>query len=173
MCNSDGGDCEEDVKVVREEKYLGQINTFPFSMMIWNCISWITYGVYQRNIYIVLPNVFGYALGMWYTLSTYPLQDPKAKGITDIIVIGGVSTTLTLMIISFLYLEGQAGSNILGSLCVIILVVFYSAPLSVLVEVEFYLQGYQDKEQFVSQSLVVWRELDERRALDCLWDNRK
>ena len=128
----------KDVNVVKELKFLGQTNTFPFSMMIWNCLSWISYGVYQKDIYIVLPNVFGYALGMYYTLGTYSYQDLKSKAVTDIVLIGGVSTTLTLMIISFLFLEGQSGSSILGGLCVVILVAFYSSPLSVLIEVTRY-----------------------------------
>lgn len=124
-----------DVKIIKQEKFLGDTNTFPYSMMIWNCLSWISYGVFQRNIYIVLPNVFGYALGMYYTLGTYPYQNQNARKVTDLIIIGGVSITLTLMIISFIYLDPTTGSSILGSLCVLILVVFYSSPLTVLAEV--------------------------------------
>lgn len=93
--------------------------------------------MYGKDPYIVAPNVIGYMLGMWYSLLTLGLSTKQAQQSTVRIIISGSVMIYVAGAVAFLYYPpGSAiGKNLLGIVSILLLMVFYSSPLSSMAEV--------------------------------------
>jgi solute carrier family 50 (sugar transporter) len=124
------------VKLIRENASLGSVNTFPFPMMVVNSMSWMIYGTAIKDIYVFFPNLFGFSFGIYYTLSTYPYQSQKSKDSATFILIGFGSLMFIIGAVANIYVSDiQAGHKMIGIVCVLILIVFYSSPLSTMAHI--------------------------------------
>lgn len=125
------------------QESLGSINTFPFPMMTVNGLGWIIYGqkfwpgMYIKDPYVVAPNIVVFIFGMWYSMITLSLQTRKSQLNTIGIIITASVMIYVAGTVSFLYYPpgSPIGKNILGIVCVLNLIVFYSSPLSTIPQV--------------------------------------
>jgi solute carrier family 50 protein (sugar transporter) len=123
----------ESVREASQTGNLGEMNTFVFPMMVLNCVAWMIYAMFERNGYILAPNLVGFIFGMYYCLTTIPIQQPKSRVATIRILMFAIASCFFIGGFTFICFWGtKTGNLILGIQCVLILIVFYSAPLSVI-----------------------------------------
>ncbi len=87
---------------------------------------------------MVAPNYFGALLGLWYTLATIRFASSRVQNTIMGIVVGLLGLLLLGGAISFIYLDRldhQTALILSGSMCVAVLSIFYSSPLSTMYHV--------------------------------------
>jgi solute carrier family 50 protein (sugar transporter) len=100
-------------------------------MMVVNAMAWMIYGMTIKDFYVFFPNVSGFCLGVYYTLSSYPYQTKGSQNNSALIIIGfGALTFLSSAIANIYISDAKIAQQVLGAVCVLILIVFYSSPLS-------------------------------------------
>ena len=52
-------------------KTLGSLNPLPYALIFGNSLVWTMYSFVTRNYFVFWANIFGLALGIWYTLTAY------------------------------------------------------------------------------------------------------
>eukprot|EP00878_Enallax_costatus_P035882 GHUV01040127.1.p1 GENE.GHUV01040127.1~~GHUV01040127.1.p1 ORF type:complete len:217 (+),score=21.48 GHUV01040127.1:162-812(+) len=121
---------------VRQSRALGSLNPLPLVAMWANCVAWLVYSFITTDVYVLASNIPGLLLGSFMTISCYGFADEKTRN-TMLQGIMFFATLLTAagMSISFGDYDHKAAINIWGYTTVFILLIFYSAPLSVLAEV--------------------------------------
>jgi solute carrier family 50 protein (sugar transporter) len=135
------------IKEVSRTGNIGSVNTFVFVMMITNSLAWMLYGMQERNMYILGPNLFGFLFGIYYCLSALPYQESKARSQTVFMLLFGFFICFLCGGISFIYFDqSTVGEFILGIQANLILTIFYSSPLSVIAKVMLFDIGYFSKE---------------------------
>jgi solute carrier family 50 protein (sugar transporter) len=55
------------------------LNPLPFPAIVANCAGWVAYSYITQDVLVLWPNVAGFLLGMFYTLSAYGLADTKTR----------------------------------------------------------------------------------------------
>ena len=55
------------------------LNPLPFPAIVANCAGWVAYGYVTQDVLVLWPNVAGFLIGMFYTLSAYGLADTKTR----------------------------------------------------------------------------------------------
>jgi solute carrier family 50 protein (sugar transporter) len=53
---------------------LGDINPFPWIMMLGNCAGWLAYAFLLQNMYVFLPNASGFLLAIWLNIQAIKIQ---------------------------------------------------------------------------------------------------
>eukprot|EP00877_Chromochloris_zofingiensis_P005579 jgi/Chrzof1/15021/Cz09g24080.t1 len=121
---------------VRRQRALGALNPLPMVAMWANCVGWVVYSFINRDYYVLASNVPGLLLGTFMTISCYGLADEKLR---DTMMQGILFFTLLIsgsgITVSFGGFEHESVASIWGTTCVIILLIFYTAPLSAVAEV--------------------------------------
>ena len=64
---------------VRRNADLKDLNPLPFPMVLGNCCSWMAYGLLTHDLFIVLGNLPGILLGLFFVLSTVVHAPPQVK----------------------------------------------------------------------------------------------
>lgn len=119
------------VKTVNEFQSLGELNPFPFPLMMANGLGWLIYSLMIRDWFIFIPNIISYTLGVYYTFMTLRFTTLQFQMRTMYITILSSILVFFSSAIGFIVLkEEEPAATILGFACVIILTVFYSSPLS-------------------------------------------
>lgn len=121
------------VSEVKRQKQVGcgQTQTLPFASLVINCQAWLLYGYFTKDVYIIAPNIFGCVFGHYYVISTLPLQSIEQQRATLLIMlIGPFILSFTATLAFAVFSDPIVGKNLLGSLCVILLMFFYSSPLA-------------------------------------------
>ncbi|KAL2918682.1 hypothetical protein HK105_201516 [Polyrhizophydium stewartii] len=119
------------VRGIQDSQSIGAVNPLPFPMIVANCLCWLVYGLLVQDPYVFGPNIAGYQLGLYYTLTAYNHADAAFRSRVLTILVASSLLVFSGGFISFIVLHGQGDARtIMGSICVVILAVFYSAPLS-------------------------------------------
>lgn len=128
----------EKVKTVNTSKHIGDLNTIPFQLMILNALGWIMYGIALKDWFVFLPNVFGFTFGLYYSYSTFRYSETSSQILTLRLLITGTFLIVFLSGLAFIGFESspEIGKRLLGTITVIILVIFYASPLSDLYKVK-------------------------------------
>ncbi|EPZ32924.1 hypothetical protein ROZALSC1DRAFT_31310 [Rozella allomycis CSF55] len=119
--------------MVHSTKY--DFNPLAAITMILNCLSWIFYGIFVKDIYIITPNVPGLTLSVWYTVNVYHhgvANNPQRKYYDAILVLGIFLILLVDSAIAPQLLDVAAAQTMAGYMCIIMLLFFYISPLSTL-----------------------------------------
>lgn len=58
---------------VRKKMSLGSLNTFPYAIMLLNCIGWMSYGIMTDDVYIFFSNATGVLIGLFYCCTSLAL----------------------------------------------------------------------------------------------------
>ncbi|KAI8919606.1 sugar efflux transporter for intercellular exchange-domain-containing protein [Entophlyctis helioformis] len=119
------------VKQIEETKSLSSVNAFPFPMIIANCLCWIVYGLLVQDAFVFGPNIVGYPLGVFYTLTAFKYGDASFRSHVQMIIIAASVFIFSGAFLSFIVLKAAYPARlVMGSVCVIVLSIFYGSPLS-------------------------------------------
>eukprot|EP00835_Amoeboradix_gromovi_P003056 NODE_190_length_15503_cov_0.365814.p4 type:complete len:261 gc:universal NODE_190_length_15503_cov_0.365814:12336-11554(-) len=100
-------------------------NPIPLVVMFLNCISWWLYGLYTRNIFVLLPNGVGLVLGSYFVAVSFKLAFTQRL---IRILMAGILFLFTTSSFGFLFQNQDA----VGISCQVMLIGMYSSPLSLL-----------------------------------------
>ncbi|KAG5175842.1 sugar efflux transporter for intercellular exchange-domain-containing protein [Tribonema minus] len=125
---------------VDKSQALGDLNVFPLAMISVNCFAWTGYAIVKSNLWIFLTNFPSVMIGLFYMTIMTKCADLGAARLNMIRIItcaGLAFDGLGLLLMIALTGEQQqaARENIMGTICIIVLVIFYVAPLSTLAQV--------------------------------------
>ncbi len=150
---------------------LGSVNPLPYAMIFGNCIAWFIYALVIKNYYVLIGNMPGILLSLYYMIAAYAIGYAEVKQLEQQQLLEATTgderevaekkmkylrsfldPALALMIILVFILEIVSllifvtlfpsnpseyptliQKNLIGITCVIILVLFYTSPLSTLV----------------------------------------
>ncbi|KAJ9525303.1 sugar efflux transporter for intercellular exchange-domain-containing protein [Haematococcus lacustris] len=124
------------VQNVRKLQSLGDLNPLPLVAIIANCMVWLIYGSFTRDIYVVSANQPGLLLGVYMTASTLGVAGPQMRDLMlralmfFATLISVTSVSICLWISDPAQQVQAAGYQAVG-----VLLLYYSAPLSTLAEV--------------------------------------
>jgi len=124
---------------VRKDNVLGSLNPLPYPMIVANCLSWLCYSFVVKDWFVYFANIFGFVLGVFYTTSCRACSETSASSakVMDILFLGGQAFVLGGASIALIALRNdpKAAQTMMGVVCMIVLVCFYTSPLSVLYKV--------------------------------------
>lgn len=118
---------------------LGSLNPVPWPAITGNCMAWIGYSYYKRDWFVYAANQPGFIMGVFYSLTAIGLAKKDTR---DVLVYIFLALCLLLPSVAVVlnlglgdHADQETKSFVWGLLCNAILVVYYSAPLSTLVQV--------------------------------------
>lgn len=124
---------------VQETKSLGFFNPIPYPFMIFNCLSWILYGLTfdspSTSLFIFFGNFSGVVTGVYCSLVCLPLAAPDLQLYIQISIV--ILTLAFFPLIYFLvfFLSGPSIHLAFGCVSIIAAFVFFASPLSTLREI--------------------------------------
>ncbi len=123
------------LSIFKTKQWPQDLNPLPFPLIVANTTSWIFYALISRDWWIVVPNIIGQMLGMLYFLIAVPhLNEKQFQLYTGILLAGLFIPNLGASVASIAF-GGATGKSVMGWVCVIMLVAFYSSPLSTMAKV--------------------------------------
>ncbi|KAI9336325.1 sugar efflux transporter for intercellular exchange-domain-containing protein [Obelidium mucronatum] len=124
------------VRACVSSKSTGPLNTLPFAAMTANALAWTIYSFFIHDYFLLFPNTFTFAFGLYYSLVLLPFDNEKAQRQTVACLIGVQVFALLSMGIVFISQPAyETGTVVMGVLGNVILVGFYGSPLSVCISV--------------------------------------
>lgn len=124
------------VKGVRQTRQLGSLNPLPYVAMWANCVAWLVYAFLTRDPYVLASNVPGVLIASYMAISCYGIAEDKIRNTMLLGILAFTSLLVSAGItISFFHLDKSSMISVWGTVTVVILIIFYTAPLSVLAEV--------------------------------------
>lgn len=145
---------------IRKTRNLDNMNAFPMAMQVCNSFSWVCYGMFLRDWYILAPNYFGLILAFFYVFSLYSAAKTTVDTVTDNVTLVHNATKRTssmklykhrkmieIVILTYVFvvmttyaiiriglnLSEKALTDTMGYCGVICVVIFYASPLSTIV----------------------------------------
>ena len=123
----------------RKDESLGSLNPIPWPAITGNCIAWIGYSYFKGDWFVFCANQPGFLMGMFYSLTAVGLAPRKTKDqlitIFQLLSLVLPSCGVVLSVALGDSVSHKKKTFIWGLLCNLILVIYYSAPLSTLVHV--------------------------------------
>lgn len=132
------------IKACRSSK-LAALNPLPYGWQVANSTGWIVYGMFIKNYFVALPNLFGVLLGNLYlfglvsccfstphTTTTTTTTTTPINNTLSLILLTGVflpAVVLLEALIAFVSFPNETGQMILGISANVILFVYYMAPI--------------------------------------------
>eukprot|EP00873_Tetraselmis_striata_P026211 jgi/Tetstr1/446475/TSEL_034016.t1 len=121
---------------VRKSRALGELNPLPYPVIFCNCICWLVYAMLTNDWFLYFGNLPGMLLGIFFVMSTIRLAPDEVRTYMEIF-------QLVLLFEVFAVAGGLAlgGASmdaiefVWGLNCNIILLIYYGAPLSMIVKV--------------------------------------
>ena len=109
-------------------------------MLAVNSVAWLLYGCFVQKYYVSFPNLIGLEFMLYYLFLTYHLHSDAQRKMLRNIILAGFGFVILVAMVAFVSFSEpgesfQKGQNALGLTAVIVLVIFYSSPLSNLVHV--------------------------------------
>ncbi|KAI9203575.1 sugar efflux transporter for intercellular exchange-domain-containing protein [Polychytrium aggregatum] len=123
----------KEVSLIIALRELGGVNVLPYAMMVCNSIAWLMYSFLIRNYFVMVTNLMGYGLGIYYTLQTYRFSTSAQQVSVARLLLVGTVVIFSASGISFVFISDPVSAKLfLGWVAVILLAAFYSSPLSTL-----------------------------------------
>jgi len=122
-------------EIWRSGQWTPALNPLPFPLIVANCTAWILYGLLKKDPWIVTPNILGQALGLFYFVVTVPHLNQRQTRTFTVILLAGLLIPNIGAAVAFIGVDGPTGKSVMGWTCVIILVAFYSSPLTSMAQV--------------------------------------
>ena len=122
----------QSVRNAQSTSSLDKINVLPFPFLCVNSLAWFFYGILVNDSFVIGPNLLGFNLALYYSLACYPLAKHATQKLIQKILIGFCTYIMIGAFISFKVLHDAVpqAKTVLGLVCVSILIIFYSSPLS-------------------------------------------
>ena len=117
-------------------------NVIPYAMMLNNALVWIIYSLLLRNNYIFSTNLLGWLLSLYYFVQMFSLAMHLGQH-SDIqwmlrLLLSGQGLIMLGSYAAFIATDNSQPllqQNILGTTAIILLILFYSSPLTTLYHV--------------------------------------
>ena len=125
------------IQRIRQYGKLDTHNAIPYPVTCINCLCWIFYGIFISDVFVYAPNVVGYVLSCYYTLSTLPAAEKSIQTRMMLIWILGKSICFSVVGVSFLVFveklgDQQTARTILGVQNIVALLAMNASPLMVI-----------------------------------------
>ncbi|KAJ3381888.1 hypothetical protein HDU92_005081 [Lobulomyces angularis] len=123
---------------VRKEKNLGPLNPVPYPWMANQTFAWIIYSLLIEDWFFLFSNFVGYFLGLFYTFETYPLANTQQRKMMIISFFAGSAFSLLaggVSIMSLKPINSPFQRVPLGTVAVIIQLLFFASPFTVIFKV--------------------------------------
>lgn len=127
----------------REEFSLKSLNPIPFTVTVFNCIGWSTFGLLKRDWFIFIANSTGLVAGLYYSISSLAIlyrtdasaEERKLHRLVEGLLLGAVSVWLFVgMIIAIgapdTPQSKAAGVSAVGAISCTAGMLYYASPLS-------------------------------------------
>ena len=98
-------------------------NPIPLIVMFLNAVSWWLYGLFTKNIFVLIPNGFGLVIGCFYLSVCFKLAPQKQL---IFILMAGMAFLFLMSSIAFCYSK----QDVMGIACQVLLLGLYASPLS-------------------------------------------
>ena len=115
---------------VHATEHLGDINPLPYPMTIINCIGWVIYGAVTADPFIAPANIVGIMAGSFFTFTIFPFASRKLQAIIQGIFLLAAAAFGILSMVDTFALDSAQKKTMWGSTCVILLIIYYTIPLS-------------------------------------------
>ena len=123
------------VRKAKRTGCIGQLNPLPLVAIIANCIGWLIYGAMNADPYVMAANYPGLLMGIYMVMVTYALASPETRdSVINALLFFAFIISSACIYISLFVPSGQ-GSIYAGYLAVLILLIYYASPLSVVYKV--------------------------------------
>jgi len=122
----------------RKEGTLSSLNPVPWPAITGNCAAWIGYSYFKKDWFVYLANQPGFLMGVFYSLTAIALAKKRTRDTLIMMFLALCLVLPTCAVVLNLPLDDvkeEKKSFVWGLLCNLILVLYYSAPLSTLVSV--------------------------------------
>ncbi len=119
----------------RKEGDLGDLNPIPWPAITGNCAAWLGYSYFKRDWFVYLANQPGFLMGLFYTFSAVGLSSSRTRDVMTAIflALGLVLPTIAVVLnLPMHAYDEEKKAFVWGMVCNLILVCYYSAPLSTL-----------------------------------------
>jgi len=122
---------------VKANENVGSVNGVPFIFMFFQCVLWVSYAFFIKDIAIVPVNAVGALFAIYYTLVFYgALRDRGSRSRIEIGAGVAVLVPSTLATICYFWINDvDLRKTIFGIACNIVCVIFMASPLSTLATV--------------------------------------
>mmetsp|Transcript_13992 Transcript_13992/g.30254 ORF Transcript_13992/g.30254 Transcript_13992/m.30254 type:complete len:297 (-) Transcript_13992:751-1641(-) len=120
---------------IRKEGKLGDINPLPYPMTAINCLGWVIYGAVVRDPLIIPANIVGVLFGMLATTTAYPACSRKMQDVLQVLLAASGLYYCLLSILHTYALDAHGQKEMWGLSCVLILMIYYTIPLSTLLHI--------------------------------------
>eukprot|EP00958_Prasinococcus_capsulatus_P004438 scaffold412_cov388-Prasinococcus_capsulatus_cf.AAC.12 len=105
-------------------------------MIVCNTIAWIAYSFAVQDYFVFFANAPGLVMGLWLCISSFVTAPFEQRKKAEIALLVLLSIELLVFLVAFHTVTDEDTTKlIVGALCVSVLLVYYSAPLSTIVAV--------------------------------------
>lgn len=116
---------------------LAPLNTWPYPIIVANCLTWLAYSVVIRDWWLYWGNLPGAVLGLYFVLAVLPLAPPPVRRQLVALTLGGFGLVgiVCVGVAGLITRDSDATQWVLGLKGNAILLAFYAAPLATIREV--------------------------------------
>ena len=122
------------VLAARASGSLGDLNPVPFVSIFGNCMAWLGYSMTTQDNFLFGANLPGLLMGLFYSISAIRLVDAATGRLCERLML---TYAAVVGLTGYLAAKGVGSSakDVFGLLANTLLMLYYAAPLSVLVKV--------------------------------------
>ena len=127
---------------------LNGTNPLPYPLIMANALAWLLYALLVHNQFIFWSNIAGWLLGLYFTTHMYSIVSQNTSPVLQrslmLLLLGANGFVFFGAFLAFLLLADTTTSataptesqkNAMGYVAITVLILFYSSPLSTLMEV--------------------------------------
>jgi len=122
------------IQKIAADKNVGDLPLLPYSSMVANAFLWVMYGALKSELKVIVPNTFGFFMGMYYTWQFCRFCPKNSYNLPGTIVQHKIFTSSIIFsaILIVGVLKRQHSSNIIGKLGVTVCIILFASPLAAL-----------------------------------------
>jgi len=115
-------------------KSVGDLPLLPYSSMVANAFLWTMYGLLKSESKIILPNAFGFCMGLYYSLQFSRSCSKHASNLPGTVSQHktGASLIIAFAVLVTACLGRQNAVKVIGKLGVVVCIVLFASPLAAL-----------------------------------------
>lgn len=108
----------------------------PYPAILANCVGWVCYSFVKPNGFILAPNAPGVLIGLFYMLTCLPAAPRRtADWVTGLSLLYTTAFLVAGSLTCYRDLTEESKQMLWGYTCNAILITYYAAPLSTLLQV--------------------------------------
>ncbi|EKX47826.1 hypothetical protein GUITHDRAFT_106374 [Guillardia theta CCMP2712] len=109
---------------------LGELNLQPYPAQCGNCAAWLTYALLVKNVWIVIPNIVGLSLGLFFTYTGHAMGSVQQKSSIMKSFVSYASAIGLAIIAAFSGVFSIPAKEVIGRVGIALLMIYYCSPLA-------------------------------------------